>query len=52
METVDDRAEVDGSSKLDPVLDIVAEVSAADITAQVVIGGFASAPTLTLRACE
>ncbi len=38
----------DGSSKLDPVLDIVAEVSAADITAQVVIGGFASAPTLTL----
>jgi translocation and assembly module TamB len=38
----------DGSSKLDPVLDIVAEVSAADITAQVVIGGFASAPTITL----
>ena len=38
----------DGSSKLDPVLDIVAEVSAADITAQVVIGGVASAPTVTL----
>jgi translocation and assembly module TamB len=38
----------DGSSKLDPVLDIVAEVSAEEITAQVVIGGFASAPTITL----
>ena len=38
----------DGSAKLDPVLDIVAEASTADITAQVHIGGFASAPTLTL----
>jgi translocation and assembly module TamB len=38
----------DGSAKLDPVLDIAAEVSAADITAQVNIGGFASAPTVTL----
>ncbi len=38
----------DGSAKLDPVLDIVAEVSAADITAQVNIGGFASAPTVAL----
>src|SRR5258705_10506766 len=38
----------DGSAKLDPVLDIVAEASAADITAQVNIGGFASAPTVTL----
>jgi len=38
----------DGSPKLDPVLDIVAEATAADITAQVNIGGFASAPTLTL----
>ncbi|HEX4185220.1 MAG TPA: translocation/assembly module TamB domain-containing protein, partial [Stellaceae bacterium] len=38
----------DGSAKLDPVLDIVAEVSTADITAQVHIGGFASAPTVTL----
>src|SRR5271166_2488683 len=38
----------DGSPKLDPVLDIVAEASAADITAQVNIGGFASAPTITL----
>jgi translocation and assembly module TamB len=38
----------DGSAKLDPVLDIVAEASAADITAQVNIGGFASAPTITL----
>ena len=38
----------DGSAKLDPVLDIVAEASAADITAQVIIGGTASAPTVTL----
>jgi translocation and assembly module TamB len=38
----------DGSAKLDPVLDIVAEASAADITAQVIIGGLASAPTVTL----
>ena len=38
----------DGGAKLDPVLDIVAEASAADITAQVIIGGFASAPTVTL----
>ena len=38
----------DGSPKLDPVLDITAEASAADITAQVNIGGFASAPTVTL----
>jgi translocation and assembly module TamB len=38
----------DGSAKLDPVLDIVAEASAEDITAQVIIGGFASAPTVTL----
>ncbi|HEY1432785.1 MAG TPA: translocation/assembly module TamB domain-containing protein, partial [Stellaceae bacterium] len=42
------RITFDGSSKLDPVLDIVAEASAADITAQVNIGGFASAPTITL----
>ena len=38
----------DGSAKLDPVLDIVAEASAADITAQVNINGFASAPKITL----
>jgi translocation and assembly module TamB len=38
----------DGSAKLDPVLDIVAEASTADITAQVNLGGFASAPTITL----
>src|SRR5262249_40738140 len=34
----------DGGPKLDPVLDIIAEASAADITAQVNISGFASAP--------
>ena len=38
----------DGSAKLDPALDMIAEASAADITAQVVVGGFASAPTVTL----
>ena len=38
----------DGSDQLDPVLDIVAEASTADITAQVNIGGLASAPTITL----
>ena len=38
----------DGSAKLDPVLDIVAETSTADITAQVQISGVASAPKVTL----
>jgi len=38
----------DGTDKLDPALDIVAEASTADITAQVNIGGLASAPTVTL----
>ena len=42
------RIAFDGSVKLDPVLDIIAEASTADITAQVNIGGFASAPTVTL----
>ena len=42
------RIAFDGSVKLDPVLDIVAEASTTDITAQVNIGGFASAPTITL----
>jgi translocation and assembly module TamB len=42
------RITFDGSDKLDPVLDIVAEASTADITAQVNIGGFASVPTVTL----
>jgi translocation and assembly module TamB len=38
----------DGSGKMDPTFDIVAEASAADITAQVTIGGTASAPTIAL----
>jgi translocation and assembly module TamB len=38
----------DGTAKIDPVLDIVAEASTSDITAQVNIGGFASAPKITL----
>ncbi|HEV7996043.1 MAG TPA: translocation/assembly module TamB domain-containing protein [Stellaceae bacterium] len=38
----------DGSAKLDPALDIVAEANAADITAQVIITGYASAPKIIL----
>ncbi len=38
----------DGGATLDPVLDIVAQVSAADITAQINIDGLASAPKITL----
>jgi translocation and assembly module TamB len=39
----------DGSAKIDPALDIVAEANAADITAQVVVGGLASSPTVSLN---
>jgi len=42
------RITFDGSQSLDPVLDIGAEVSAADITAQVNISGLASAQKITL----
>ena len=38
----------DGTARIDPALDIVVEANAADITADVTIGGFASAPTVTL----
>jgi translocation and assembly module TamB len=38
----------DGSAKIDPALDIIAEANAADITAQVVITGYASAPVISL----
>ncbi len=38
----------DGSAKIDPALDIVAEANAADVTAQIVITGYASAPVITL----
>ena len=38
----------DGTARIDPALDIVAEANAADITADVTIGGFASAPSVTL----
>jgi translocation and assembly module TamB len=38
----------DGSAKLDPVLDIVAEASTSDITAQVNLSGVASAPKVAL----
>jgi translocation and assembly module TamB len=42
------RIAFDGSAHIDPALDIVAEANAADITAQVVISGFASAPKVAL----
>lgn len=42
------RITFDGGAELDPVLDIVAQVSAADITAQINIDGLASAPKITL----
>ena len=38
----------DGTARIDPALDIVAEASAADITADVTISGLASAPTVAL----
>ncbi len=38
----------DGTSRIDPALDIVAEASAADITADATIAGYASAPTISL----
>ncbi len=38
----------DGGPRFDPRLYIAAEVAAADITAQAIIGGVASAPTITL----
>jgi translocation and assembly module TamB len=42
------RITFDGGAKLDPVLDIVAEVNAGGVTAQVKIGGFLSSPTVSL----
>jgi translocation and assembly module TamB len=42
------RITFEGGAKLDPALDIVAEASTADITAQVQISGVASAPKVTL----
>jgi translocation and assembly module TamB len=38
----------DGGATIDPVLDIAAEVAAADITAQIVLQGPVSAPKLTM----
>jgi translocation and assembly module TamB len=38
----------DGGAQIDPVLDITAETKSSDITAQVIIGGRGSAPTLKL----
>src|SRR5262249_21445914 len=37
-----------GGATPDPLLDITAEIAAADIVAQITIGGLASAPTITL----
>ena len=38
----------DGGASPDPALDIVAEIAAGDVTAQVVVGGLLSSPTITL----
>jgi translocation and assembly module TamB len=38
----------DGSARIDPALDIAAEASAADITAQVTVSGYASSPKVEL----
>jgi translocation and assembly module TamB len=38
----------DGSGRLDPTLDIEADATTSDVTAQVIIGGTASKPTLKL----
>ena len=42
------RLTLDGSARLDPVLDIVAEVVSGDVTAQVLVRGPVSAPTIAL----
>jgi translocation and assembly module TamB len=42
------RITFDGSGSLDPALDILAEVSTGDVTAQVLVGGLTSSPTITL----
>jgi translocation and assembly module TamB len=42
------RITFDGGANLDPALDIVAEVSSGDVTAQVLVGGLISSPTVTL----
>jgi translocation and assembly module TamB len=42
------RIVFDGGSRPDPVLDIVAQAVASDITAEITIGGLASAPKITL----
>ncbi len=42
------RITFDGTGNPDPVLDIVAEIATADVTAQIRIGGVASAPKIKL----
>jgi len=42
------RITFDGDPKLDPAIDISAEVTSGDVTAQVLVGGLASNPTITL----
>ena len=42
------RIAFDGGASLDPAIDILAEVSGGDVTAQVLVGGLISSPTITL----
>jgi len=42
------RITFDGGVNLDPVLDIIAEVSSGEVTAQVLVSGLISSPTVTL----
>src|SRR5229473_6979456 len=42
------RITFDGGVNLDPVLDIIAEVSSGEVTAQVLVGSLISSPTVTL----
>jgi len=43
------RITFDGGASLDPAVDIVAAVSSGDVTAQVLVGGLISSPTVTLN---
>ncbi len=43
------RITFDGGASPDPAVDIVAEVSSGDVTAQVLVGGLISSPTITLN---
>ncbi len=46
FELIDSKVTLDGGAKIDPILDVTAEATANDITAQVKVGGTASKPDL------